>query len=112
MKKFKLNEVQKSELYNIYKDFISRHENEIIDKEIILKDDDNECYIVTLNSCVDVCKNMIRIPTEYYCGVKVVPRSIELISEYSYYEKLCLKEILKEYDTESSKFISDYLYKE
>jgi len=109
--KFKLDKTSESELRNIYEDYAKRHANEITSdkEEIVLRKADNEIYDVTLSSCVDVAKNFIRIPTEYYCGEKVYPRNVALISDYSYYEKKCVYEILKEYKSDLVKTISDYL---
>ena len=109
--KFKLDKILESELRNIYGDYAKRHADEVTSdkKEIILRKADNEMYDVTLSSCVSVAKNFIRIPTEYYCGEKVYPRNVALISDYSYYEKKCVYEILKEYKSDLVKTISDYL---
>ena len=107
--KFKLSKELKGELAEIYKDYINRHEK---DEDKILLPCKDESYEVTLSSCVDVVKNFIRIPTEYYCGEKVYPRTINIISDYTYYEKKCVYEILKEYDTDLSREISKYLRKE
>ena len=109
--KFKLNKTLESELRNIYNDYAKRHADEVTSdkEEIVLRKADDEMYDVTLSSCVDVAKNFIRIPTEYYCGEKVYPRNVALISDYSYYEKKCVYEILKEYKSDLVKTISDYL---
>ena len=107
--KFRLSKELKGELAEIYKDYINRHEK---DEDKILVPCEDESYEVTLSSCIDICKNMIRIPTEYYCGAKVYPRSLDLISDYTYYEKKCVYEILKEYDTDLTKEISKYLKSE
>ena len=109
--KFKLDKTSESELRNIYDDYAKRHADEVTSdkEEIVLRKADNEMYYVTLSSCVDVAKNFIRIPTEYYCGEKVYPRNVALISDYSYYEKKCVYEILKEYKSDLVKTISDYL---
>ena len=106
-KKFKLDKDLELELRNIYNDYVNRH----YDKEdmILLKSYDDEMYDVTLFDCVDVCKNFTRIPIEYWCGEKVYPRNIGLISDYTYYEKKCVYEILKEYKSDLAKTISDYL---
>ena len=109
--KFKLDKTLESELRNIYDDYAKRHADEVTSdkEEIVLRKADDEMYDVTLSSCVDVAKNFIRIPTEYYCGEKVYPRNVALISDYSYYEKKCVYEILKEYKSDLVKTISDYL---
>ena len=112
--KFKLDKTSESELRNIYDDYAKRHANEVTSdkEEIVLRKAENEMYDVTLSSCVSVAKNFIRIPTEYYCGEKVYPRNVALISDYSYYEKKCVYEILKEYKSDLVKTISDYLKEE
>lgn len=109
--KFKLDKTSECKLRNIYDDYAKRHGDEVTSdkEEIVLRKADNEMYDVTLSSCVDVAKNFIRIPTEYYCGEKVYPRNVALISDYSYYEKKCVYEILKEYKSDLVKTISDYL---
>lgn len=109
--KFKLDKNSESELRNIYEDYAKRHTDDVTSdkEEIMLRKADNEMYDVTLSSCVSVAKNFIRIPTEYYCGEKVYPRDIGFISDYSYYEKKCVYEILKEYESDLVKTISDYL---
>lgn len=112
--KFKLDKTLESELRNIYDDYTKRHADEVTSdkEEIVLRKADDEMYDITLSSCVDVAKNFIRIPTEYYCGEKVYPRNVALISDYSYYEKKCVYEILKEYKSDLVKTISDYLREE
>ena len=107
--KFKLSKELESELKEIYIDYVEKHKN---DEDKTLVPCEDESYVVTLSSCVDVVKNFIRIPTEYYCGEKVYPRTINIISDYTYYEKKCVYEILKEYDTDLSREISKYLRKE
>ena len=71
-----------------------------LDEIILFKHPTDEIYDVTVYSCSDVAYNFIRIPTEYYCGEKVYPRTIKDISDYSYYEKLCVREIIKYYNTD------------
>lgn len=109
--KFKLDKNLESELRDIYNNYIDKHKNDVTSdkEEIILRKETNEMYDVTLSSCVDVCMNMIRIPNEYYCGEKVYPRDIGYISDYSFYEKKCLFEILKEYNSDLSEAIRNYL---
>ena len=108
--KFILTNKEESELKSIFKNYHETHKDDKNSDEIILfKHSKDEMYDVTVYSCVDVANNFIRIPTEYYCGEKVYPRTVKNLSEWSYYEKLCVREILKDYDTELKEKIIDYI---
>ena len=110
-KRYELSKEHSDELKNIFNDYIKKHLNEAMSDNgnVVLRKADDKLYDVTLYSCVDVAKNFVRIPTEYYCGNKVYPRNIGLLSDYSFYERECVKEILKEYDFAIvSKMVLDY----
>lgn len=105
-----LTKEEELELKSIFQNYYETHKDvENSDEIILFKHPTDEIYDVTVYSCSDVAYNFIRIPTEYYCGEKVYPRTIKDISDYSYYEKLCTREIIKHYNTDLKDKIIKYI---